>query len=411
MATTRTKRGGSELELQAVTSASESLRTSISNLIATLVDQPVRPSGLSKTLGINKDIASRVVNAISTPDPLASVYAMPGPSPLRSLVRSAKRKGAPADLIEVADRAIDAFERMLVEQIGDKTGLNALIGAWLPEARQEVDATARQLMYRGSSLVKGLYADVAVVSFLLHRAADTPDRCDTAMIGGWVGLCRIRPRVPMRFVARLVHPKDNTGPMFDAAGDPFYERFLQEFSDQPLPVTIRQATDRREYWLDDRGVGPRSSTRVFVTERYKSNHPFLQPATTAAPLRFFYAGVDVPVKTLILDVFLAEDVWPGVDPELRIYDTAANGVANPNDPSRDLDMMEPPTSIYRITGGIAGARSAIIPNYPSMLESVLQNHGWSASAFRGYRCQIDYPMYSSQICQVFNPFPQSRPRL
>ncbi|MFN7020986.1 MAG: hypothetical protein ACK4WH_06620 [Phycisphaerales bacterium] len=391
-------------EIQVVSEASERLGRSLSTLIGAVAEHPCRPSDLSRVLGINKDLASRVVNAVTIADPLASAYAMPGPAPLRTLVQSAKRRGAALPLIEEADSAIDAYERMLAEQVGDKTGLDALIGAWLPEAREEVDVTARQLVYRGTSLVKGLVADAAVVSFLVHRSATDPERCDTAMIGGWVGLRRLRPRIPMRFIARLVHVKGQPGPMFDAAGDQFYDRFMERFSDQPLPVTVRQSMDRREYWLDDRGVGPRSSSRVFLNEIYRSNHPFSRPIELKSPLRFFFSGIDVPVKVLVLDVLVASDVWVGRDPELRVYETAANGTADPNDLSRDIDLMAPPTAIRSLGSGIDRFRSALIPNYPEMLQSVIEAHGWRDSHFRGYRCQVEYPLYSSQVTMVFDPF-------
>lgn len=348
------------------------------------------------------------MSAVTTLDPLAAAYAMPGPSPLRSLTRGAKRRGVQPELLKAADDAIDAFERMLAEQVGDKTGLNALIGTWLPEAREEVDATARQLVYRGASLIKGLVADVGVVTFVLNRAANS-DRCDNAMIGGWVGLRRIRPEVPMRFIARMVHAKHGPAPMFDPDGDRFYDRFMSRFSDHPLPVTVRLAADRREYWLDDRGVGPRSSARVFLTELYRSSHPYAPPAPSDAPLRFFFSGIDVPLKVLILDVLVATDVWVGHEPELRIYETAANGPADPNDRSRDLDLMDPPTTVRAMGTGIDRFRSSLIPNYAEMLDAVVEAHGWKGSEFRGYRCQIDYPFYSSQVSMVFDPFRSHRP--
>ncbi len=398
----------SDHEVEIVTAASQRLGRSLAALLDVVAGTPCRPSEVSRILGVNKDVASRVVNAVSTADPLASAYAMPGPAPLRTLVRGARRRGAPSPVVEEADQAIDAFERMLSEHVGDKTGLNALIGAWLPEARDEVDVTARQLVYRGASLIKGLVADVAVVSFIVHRSATDPDVCDTAMIGGWGGLRRIRPRVPMRFIARMVHSRNQPARMFDAAGDPFYDRFMTRFSDHPLPVTIRQAVDRREYWLDDRGVGPRSSTRVFVTELYRSNHPCTPPRSEDAYLRFFFSGIDIPIKALVLDVLVATDVWPGCDPELRIYETAANGTANPNDRSRDLDLMDRPTSIRSLGTGIERFRSSLIPNYSEMLQEIVGAHGWSGSMFRGYRCQIEYPFYSSQVTMVFDPFRRGR---
>lgn len=391
-------------ELHVVVTASRRLGSSLDALIGAVSDTPARPSDLIKSLGINKDLASRVLSAVVASDPLTSAYIMPGPAPLRTMIRKAKRKGAPHATVQEAHDAVDAFERMLTEQVGDKTGLNAYLGAWLPEAREEVSTTARQLVYRGASLIKGLTADVASVSFIVHPSLENPKRCDTVMIGGWVGLKRLLPRVPMRFISRMVHPKHGPQTMFKPGEGDFYARFMEQFSDRPLPATVKQTSDRTEYWLDDRGVGPNSSVRVFVCELYRQNHPIDRESAETVPLRFFYSGIDLPVKSLLLDVFVADSLWPGAHPELRIYETAANGPANPSDSTRDVDVMDTSEVIRPLGTSMDRFRFGRIPDYTAMLESAVSAHGWRGSTFRGYRCQIDYPLYSSQVTMMFKAF-------
>lgn len=391
------------MEMQAIAVASERLTQSIQAVVSNLSDGRPRPTELSRTLGLGKDFTSRLLTAVTKPDALAAAYAMPGPAPIRTLLRAARRRGVPHQLLSEAEDAITAFETMMTEHVGDKTGLNALISTWLPEVREEIDTTARQLAFRGVSLVKGLCADVSVASFILHPSASNQDRCDSAMVGGWIGLRRLKPRVPMRFIAYMLSHAITQPAASGAVDADFYETFMTRHSDQPLPVAKRHTADRTEYWLDDRGVGPNSSVNVFLTEFYRGTQPFKRQLGKPDSYPFFFSGIDVPIKTLIFDMLVSTQLWPGCDPELRVYDTAASGPANPNDPTRDVDIMAPSATLTPLGVGLEMFRSGLIPNYTEMLLDVVRAHGWSGSKFRGYRCHIAYPLYGSQPTIVFRP--------
>jgi hypothetical protein len=116
----------------------------------------------------------------------------------------------------------------------------------------------------------------------------------------------------------------------------------------------------------------------------------------------------MPTQTLILDVLLHEDVWPGCEPELVVYDTVVRGVANPNDASRNFDRLDVAESIEFLGRGAANFWAAEVEDYPRLIEYACGKLGWDAEKFRGYRCRIRYPIYGSQVCMSFTPPPAPR---
>ena len=118
---------------------------------------------------------------------------------------------------------------------------------------------------------------------------------------------------------------------------------------------------------------------------------------------YVFAETSIPCEILQFDAFVHEDVYPGRSPALRLYDTAFDGVADINDPSRDIDRLDMLESIDELGRGLTSCRSQDIPRYHELLSHVFEQLGWSADAFRGYRSRIDYPVYGSQIAMMFDP--------
>ena len=75
------------------------LGDSVRELIAAVPGSPARPMQLTKTLGLNKVLASRLLSATRTREPLAIAHLMPGPEALKRLVAAARKKQVPADIL------------------------------------------------------------------------------------------------------------------------------------------------------------------------------------------------------------------------------------------------------------------------------------------------------------------------
>ena len=78
------------------------LASAIKAVTETVPGNPRGPADVARILGVDKVLASRVLNATRNKDPIAALHLVPGPDPLRRFVRAAGKKGAPAALLEEA---------------------------------------------------------------------------------------------------------------------------------------------------------------------------------------------------------------------------------------------------------------------------------------------------------------------
>lgn len=148
------------------TSLVSALRLVLDSLPAGLGEAGTRE--LARGLGVDKSLASRVLSALRAEDPLAALAQMPGPVPLRELLRAARKKGAAATAVSRAEAALEAYSTTLKTRFEDRSGLDAVLSAALPEARRRFEITARQAVFRGVSAIKGISTEVSSVSFVMH---------------------------------------------------------------------------------------------------------------------------------------------------------------------------------------------------------------------------------------------------
>jgi len=87
--------------------------------------------------------------------------------------------------------------------------------------------------------------------------------------------------------------------------------------------------------------------------------------------------------------------------DMRILETGELGCANPNDPVRDLNILDVQESTSALGNDYRNFRVEGIPNYIGLLEHTFTSLGWDPTKFRGYRTRIDYPIFSSQIQHCF----------
>jgi len=183
---------------------------------------------------------------------------------------------------------------------------------------------------------------------------------------------------------------------------------LDEFCDAPpAKIGVEQVGDVHHYVLADEGFGPHSAVDLVIVEANYQELPRFVPAGSGRKGNVF-AEVSVPSNALLFDVLVHENVYPGSDPQLVIYDTAFEGVANVNDRTRDSDRLDLAEGIQTLGRGIAVGRDARIPSYVELLRHAFDRLGWNDLEFRTFRCAVDYPLYGSQIAMTFDPPPPPR---
>jgi hypothetical protein len=364
-----------------------------------------RPAEFQRALKLDRSLTSRLLRALEMDDPLAALYRMPGPQGLRLVLRAARKAVADnPELIVRAEEALTELEHLVAKEVGDWKALHAALCGWIPEAREQFEMANRQAAFRAMSNIKGVTADAMVSVTLIHPGSANLEWVDRAGITGMCRMRRLRPGTPMGFLhgSSIAPPPGTQRLSLDANPiDPKHGApLLREFSSSPTPeFDVRLDGDIVHYLLKGDDVGVGSLVELYFADVMRGRYPADKAISPRPPTPG--AVIDVPVKTLIVDVLVHEDVWRGVEPELHMYDTAVRGIANPVDASRDMDRIDVLDTIQNLGTQSSRFRTAEVACYSDMVRFVCRKLGWDSESFRGFRCRVECPVYGTQVSMIF----------
>lgn len=394
---------GSSLEVRIIETG-ERLLAGLTRAIDSVPDSRVGPQALARRLGLDKVLASRVLKTVRSSDPLAAIHRAPGPEPLRRVVRAILKAGVDGDITAQANEAIEEFERLIRDDFGDRSSLDAVVSAWVPEARREFELRRKQAAFKALSQLKGTQAETLLATVFLHPAADNT-HLDIVWISGILGLRRLRPGASVKFATRRVAQSDEGRAPCTLDGERVESEadlMLTRFCSTPAPrLNVHRIGDNVLYTLRDDGFGPRSAIDVVFAESNRGEIArYAKPGVHRKS--FVFAEVSPPAKVLQFDAFVHKDLFQGSDPSLRIYDTSFEGIADINDPARELDRLDMMQTIEPLGIGLSSCRSSDFGAYSELLRTVCQKLGWASGDFRGYRCRVDYPLYGTQVAMAWD---------
>jgi hypothetical protein len=391
-----------------IAAVGRNLALSFGDLLARLPDAPQPAMKLAETLKIDKALAVRLLAAVRKKDPLATAHAIPGPDPLARVVKAAGKKGVPAAALQSSTAAVSAFRSLIKVHGGDRSGLDAIIAAMLPDTRLKFENVAKQSMYRGVRQLKGVSADVVSYTVFVHPS-DNPARLDVVNVEGFFGVRRVRPGADLKLGtgSRVMGtPQDACGPytLDGLRVDEFEGVLLRSFcSDPQVRLTVHLRGDSAIYVLDwGESVGWSSARDIVTAELRRRPLRRTRAADDPRPKSGFVYPISLPTRVFVCDLILHEDVYPGCEPKLRILELGERGCADVNDTTRDLDVFDVAERIERLDRGIASFRAAEVPRYGELLAHVCGKLGWDAERFRGYRTRIEYPIFGTQVHWAFD---------
>ncbi len=394
--------GAEALEVQ-IAEVGDALLSSLRNVLSAVPRSNPGPQALARTLGVDKVLASRVLKATRSRDPMTATHCMPGPDPLRRLVKAASKKGASAAMIADATAAIDQFEMLIRERVGDRSILDAILSAWVPDARREFELRRKQAAFKAMSQLRGVQTDI-ILSTVVLNPSPGGRHIDVIWVNGLIGVHRVRPGVSVKIsTRRMIRDGQERRPVsLDGQSVEHMDGLqLPEFCSEPLPrMRVHQVGEVVHYTLAEDGFGPNSGVDVVFAEANIAELPRYFPAGSDRK-SYFFAEMVTPARLSHFDVLVHEDLFPGQDPALRIYDTSFEGVASPNNASRDMDQLDLMESLEPLGLGISRFRSVDVPRYGELLRHTFEKLRFDGSRFRGYRCRTDYPVYGSQVTAVF----------
>lgn len=362
------------------------------------------PQPLAKTLGVDKVLTSRVLKAMRSRDPMAAAFQLPGPDPLRRLIRAAARRGVDEQTIARAEAAVDRFEALIRDQVGDRSLLDTILSAWIPSARREFELRRKQSVFKALSQLRGMQTRCILATAVLAPSADG-EHIDVVWINGLIGIHRVRPGVSVKLATRRMDMGDAGRMPKSLAGTPIEEPaglLLREFCSDPLPTLDVHTSGQTVYYLlGENGFGARSAADLVFAEVNRGELPRFV-ASGSGRKAYFFAEASMPAENMQFDVLVHRDLYAGQEPRLYLYDTSFEGVASVNDARREVDRLDMAESIEPLGNGLTRVRSEEVPRYAELVRHVFRTVGVDESAVRGFRCRIDYPLYGSQVTMAFD---------
>jgi hypothetical protein len=396
--------GEDELETR-IAAIGDRLLHGFSPVVSALVQSETGPQQLANRLGVDKVLASRLLKAMRTTDPVSAVHRMPGPEPLRRLLKASARAGVNAALIEEANAAVDRFESLIRDDIGDRGTLEAIISAWIPEARREFELRRKQAAFRAISQLRGAHCRAICATVLLYPS-ENGNTIDVVWLNGFLGLQRARPNASAKIATRRVNGQKSGRAPSTLDGRPvdcLDGLLMPEYCSRPLPdVCVEVVDEVVHYSLGGKKYGPNSSVDVMFAESNFGELERYMPVGSERQ-RFVFAEVSMPARAIQFDAFVHRDLGGSSVPQLTIFDTAFEGIASINDRMRDIDQLVLLESVESIGWGVSCARSTDIPRYTDAVAHVLNRVGWKAEDFHAFRCRSEYPLYGSQITMSWRP--------
>lgn len=369
-------------------------------LLAALPERPARPSQLMTVLDTNRAVASKLLGALATKDPLELLHRVPGPEPLRRVVAAARALGVGDELVDPARQAVEAFDRAIREEAGTRGALDALIAAARPGARERFEQSNRYAVFKGLSQLRGAQAEHWIGTAVVKPSAQDPTRLDLTWLNGAVAIQRLRPGVSVRFSYRQRRAGE-AGVLPPASVVPLDRYCLHP----PVGLRAREVGESIQYTLPDELLGPRQVRDLLVVD----HHPeAMRRFAQGDPPRRVSLFVEpaVPVTNLLFDVLLHADAFPGAVPELVVFETAYEGLANVNDPERGPDRVEVSETLSALGSGSARLEAVELPRYGEALARLAERFDWDLGQFRGWRLRMAYPVHGWQVCMAFTPPPE-----
>ncbi|MCC6359400.1 MAG: hypothetical protein IT450_11715 [Phycisphaerales bacterium] len=377
-------------------------------LLGAVTARGAGPQQIATTLGLDKGVASRLLKSLRSRDPFGLLQGLPGPEPLRKIVRAAEDKGAAGPVVVAAGAAIDQFDFLIRAYAGDRATFDGIIGQLLPDARGPFESRTKQLLFRGFSQLKGFRSDVEFTTFLIVPSREGPF-VDYVVLFGSHGLQRLRPGAEVRLASWMMAIGGEPWRITTLDGQPLTDwqaGRLDEFCTTPPPrIRVSQSGGTNHYTLADDGFGPNAKVDLVFGQWSRNSAP-LHSQPPEQRRSGVGAEIDRPTCLLQLDVLVHRSIYPGVDPELHMIDTTFRGMANINDPARKPDWVALGERIEPLGSDPARFRTAHVARYAELLGLASRVSGHELAEFRGYRLLVEYPPYGLQIGMGFaRPFP------
>jgi len=379
------------------------LREAFEEIVHALPGPVERAHELEKTLKIDRTLAWKIMKLVGAKDGFRVAKHVPKPVALGVFLRAAARAEVPSALIDSVRSAASEFERLEQVHADDRSTLETMLGDCAGEGDPQSHLAHKRAAFRAIRHLWGLHATTHLVAALLQPSAEA-GRVDLAWICGHVDLSWLRSGARWVLATSKMSDEDQQvrRPMVRdpidgetaAGGVPL----LKQFCSEPLPQFRRLdvAPGVVQDELIGTGLGNTAAVTYFTGEITRSVGSATRDEHNTHDE--ISANVNVPAEVLILDMFVRDDTFGAIDPELRVYRGTREARRFPFTEADELHLGE---SLAHLGKGLRRVNVRDVPRYVEMCAHVFDNLGWEAPRFDVYRCRVEYPVVPSSVTMRF----------
>lgn len=378
---------------KSITAVAAELRACLTPLVHALAGAPPRPIRLSQGPGLDKSLASRLVQATKTGNDLAFLHQVPSPTGLRILVERS-RGLADASLLNDLQAAIQRFEALLDTLPGGRQTLDAHMGEASSAIRERREQMARQASFKAQSFLFGHFCDTLVTALFIVPSARA-GFVDVIEVHRRIGLQRLAASTPLPLLS--VHTaSDPEGPgMMPLRGEAGSQRaadyLVAAACSRPLPVleVVREGATTT-FVLAPGGTAPMPA-RVTTAWRVTSAETLVQTQAWNIVRNYM---LHTPCQTLVRDLYIAHGLWPDAWPVIDFSLPGPSGtppvVVEPGQPH--LRRLNLTARIEQLPPGAAGFALDGVDDQRLAIEQALSLAGLDPGSLRGWRCRMSHPV-------------------
>jgi hypothetical protein len=385
-----------------LTEALAPLRMGLSRMLAEW-GSPKSPSELDKLSGAGFTNCWRVFQVVGSGDFLSRVGRAPTPSSLKLLLAAGTRQGVKPQTAQNVERAAREFQQFVKRNAKDRAAFESMLaGISGDESTEKIQMSQRRGAYRNLSHIWGIQVDLQFGCLMARRSADGA-AADMVRLHSLRGIRRLRPGSQITLFAYHQNPSFTPGAMqmegaIDAEAAARYEMpLLPQFCTDPVPPVEKIVLPSGWVTYNTVGsdIGPRADIGC-AFGRIVRDAPFMiDVGAIGGGRRLFHSTLNhtrKPVEMLIQELLVHRDSFPGIRPELIVYQYSEG---ERTQESARRAMQFPVDEKLTNEGRADRAELADVPNYARMLRLGADAAGWDLAEFDVYRVRMPYPIMFS----------------
>ncbi len=392
-----------------LTNAFQSVRTSLSALLANGGAEVLSSGETARRLGVTRNLAWKLGKVLGEADIYTALQHLPGEEGIEILSEAMGRVGVEKRAIASFRDALARFDRVVEIHAGDRNTLNLILDSMGGAGSGERLEQSRKMAYRGNSGLWGLQARVRSTTTFIAPGRDDPSMIDLAIVGGVVDFRRLRPGIRWPLLRpRQYHddgspivlgPKEEPiDPSTNGSSSDAAPMLIRQFCSPNMPE-IRAVPSRLgwDYELGDGPVGNLGAFTCFFGRIVRGATPALY--TEQDPVLDLLSHVTMPVETMLFDVLVHRDLPYLMTPTVMLM-ASTDGVG----PGRSGQSIPLDARPVEVAGHPPMLGTPLIPRYEELAARVFARGGWDAKEFLALRLTIKYPpMHSVTVMRSALP--------